>query len=351
MSTLCPQPRCPETVHSRAYRQSGSAGPGDGCSVDRLAIVETLLAARGGLLRRDELLESGPVSESWVRRHLRVGHLQEPFPGIVAVGTNPLSDAQRMAAAVLFAGSDAVVSHESALVLWQLGQTRESVVHVAVPTGSTRRSATGLVVHQRHSTAVAFRCGIPVVPPAEALRAVATVWPLDRQRFSVMEAMRLQLLRPADLLDGAPRRGLGALRLLYEEAAAGAVSGGEAKYWRILKDAGLPLPELNVPVVAQGHRYVLDGCWGDIGLAAEIDGRSVHALPAAFEADRIRQNHLHTSGIVVIRFTVRQVMATPSDVVAQTRAALAAVGRRSDANPLLIKPQRDRSRGRPRRSA
>lgn len=152
----------------------------------------------------------------------------------------------------------------------------------------------------------------------------------DRLRLATFDAIRRRLIVPEDL-GGGPTAGRAILRQLREEAVAGAAAGGEAKYWRLLKDARLPLPQLNAEVFTGRGRYFVDALWRELGLGAEIDGRSVHGQAHAFEADRARQNAIQTAGIVLIRFPVSQVLGDPDGVVRETRAALdaraAALGR------------------------
>lgn len=107
-------------------------------------------------------------------------------------------------------------------------------------------------------------------------------------------------------------------------AAAGAASGGEAVYWRLIVDSGLPVPQLNVPFTTERGNYVLDAWWRDWDLAAEIDGRRHHV--DAFEADRVRQNELHAAGLLLIRFPVAQVLGDPQEVLRITELALSQRG-------------------------
>jgi very-short-patch-repair endonuclease len=108
---------------------------------------------------------------------------------------------------------------------------------------------------------------------------------------------------------------MGAMRQLHEEAVAGAESGGEAQFYRLMKDSGIPLPQLQVVIDTSLGPKRLDAYWEQFRLGVEIDGRSVHAQRDAFENDRTRQNAIHATGELIIRFSVRQVMSESRDVV------------------------------------
>jgi very-short-patch-repair endonuclease len=141
-----------------------------------------------------------------------------------------------------------------------------------------------------------------------------------------LAAVQRGLVTASELADtsGVPRRSLGQWSQVAHEAAAGAESGGEGLYWRLVHESPLPDPALNQWVVAAGHRYRVDALWPELGLGAEIDGREHHTRVADFERDHRRQNHLHAQGIMLIRFTVRQLLDDPQEVLRQTGVNLAA---------------------------
>ena len=196
---------------------------------------------------------------------------------------------------------------------------------MAVPHGSHRVCVRGIVVHQdRHLDGANIIGGIPVVSPATMLAQMAGVLNDNDFRCLAAETVAKQLVTIDEMLavPRASRRAGRIIRLVAEELWAGALSGGEARYWRAVKESGLPLPELNALVrTSQGDKYV-DGVWRDYGLGHEIDGRSVHALQQAFVSDRRRQNAIQLEGLVLIRFAVSDVFQHPDEVVATTRAAL-----------------------------
>lgn len=280
-----------------------------------------MLSAHDGVVRHADLVRAG-VSSGWLRRRLDDGSLVEPFPGVVSRDTDAGS---RLLAAQVFGGAGARLSHVTAAHVLGLRRThRDDPIHVAVPHGRKRRSVPGLTVHQcMHAGEV--RIGpLRVVPLPQTLLDLVPALGLDEVRFLATEAIRRGRVTAAALRsDVRPHRhSAGDWGALLQELDAGALSGGEARYWRAVADAGLPLPELNAPVAAGRSTYYVDALWRDYGLGAEIDGFRVHGHAAAFDADRARQNALQSANIVLIRFPVAQVMREPRAVAEQTRTAL-----------------------------
>jgi very-short-patch-repair endonuclease len=110
------------------------------------------------------------------------------------------------------------------------------------------------------------------------------------------------------------------------EVGAGARSAGEAAFRELVRQAGLPEPELNVDVRTAGGRYCVDMLWRKYGVAVEIDGMEWHLNAEFWRRDLLRQNHLHAAGVVVLRFPVTRLTADPTGVIAEIRATLEARG-------------------------
>lgn len=284
-----------------------------------------VLDSGDGLAHRRDLVAAG-VHRNWIAREIKAGRLFQPLPGVLSRRDDAWDLMPRLRAALLFAGRDAALAHRTALAAWQLTRPPGpgEAIHVAVPHGTLPRvpRSADLIVHQRLRGPAAYRSGLPVVPVPEALRALAVDSPISEVRLLAFDALSSRMVLPADLIEGASRRVSAVMRLIVEEAHAGALSGGEATYWRLIKDAGLPLPELNAWCPTPEGGYMVDALWRRLLLAAEIDGRSVHAQEHAFEADRERQNRLHISGLVLIRFPVSMVLNQGPRVVRDTRDAL-----------------------------
>ena len=196
-----------------------------------------------------------------------------------------------------------------------------------VARGVRRRSFPAVVVRQSGSGWREIRAGLPVTDIITTLRDLAAQMSLNDFRCLVTEAVRVGALTPDDLMNqpGMAKKVAARVRLVAAESIAGAISGGEAGYWRLVHDSSLPDPGAQ----RQGHPSTIGSsssmpCGTSSASGVEIDGREVHAQQAAFDEDRIRQNLIQTHGILLLRFTVAQVFAEPDRVLAMTDATLRA---------------------------
>jgi very-short-patch-repair endonuclease len=112
---------------------------------------------------------------------------------------------------------------------------------------------------------------------------------------------------------------LEAARLLAPAEAAPTRSALERRFLGVIREAGLPRPEVNHTV----GPYEIDFAWLEQRVLVEVDGWQAHGHRLAFERDRARDAELTAMGYVVLRFTWRQVRDTPLLVAAQVARALA----------------------------
>src|SRR4051812_13255142 len=74
-------------------------------------------SSQHGLLTREQALSLG-MSSSALSRRVSSGQWERVYPGVYRVVAAPVTQAQTLLAAVLWAGEGATVSHFSALSLW-----------------------------------------------------------------------------------------------------------------------------------------------------------------------------------------------------------------------------------------
>jgi very-short-patch-repair endonuclease len=87
--------------------------------------------------------------------------------------------------------------------------------------------------------------------------------------------------------------------------------------------AGLPPPQLQIPIRHPDGIYYADMGYRERRLLIEADGRDHHAEWHQVGKDFVRQNALVAGGWRVLRFTWAQVMYQPDMVIGAIRAALA----------------------------
>ena len=124
---------------------------------------------------------------------------------------------------------------------------------------------------------------------------------------------------------GHGRSGAATVRSLLTEQAPDHITRSELedRFLALCQGAGLPPPEVNTLVEANGATYEVDFLWRDNHLVVETDGWGPHHTRTAFEADRRRDADLLVAGLRVARFTWRQITHDPERVKA-TVASLAA---------------------------
>lgn len=86
---------------------------------------------------------------------------------------------------------------------------------------------------------------------------------------------------------------------------------------------GLPAPDCNRQIKADGKRVEVDFLWPEQRLVVEADGKRVHGNHVAFERDRMRDRALQLSGYRVVRFTYLQIDKEPEAVISTIRRMLA----------------------------
>jgi very-short-patch-repair endonuclease len=107
--------------------------------------------------------------------------------------------------------------------------------------------------------------------------------------------------------------------LEYDPAAAvDTRSELERRFFELIREADLPLPQINV--VVEG--LVVDAYWPWAQLVVELQGYAWHSDPETFERDHDRISGLKLAGYEVLAFTWRQVTRKPAWVVATVSALL-----------------------------
>ena len=106
-------------------------------------------------------------------------------------------------------GPDSVISHDSALALYELSDALPSAIHVTVPPTASRRHL-GLRLHTNRISAqeITYYDALPVTTVARTIADVALAGLADELvEQAVQEAIRNGLVTPALLLAAAEPRG------------------------------------------------------------------------------------------------------------------------------------------------
>jgi very-short-patch-repair endonuclease len=238
-------------------------------------------------------------------------------------------------AAVLACGEGAVLSHRDAAMLWDLRETNRRAIDVTAP-GVRRRSRPRIAFHGAalHADDCAEVDGIPVTSVARTLLDLAEVVDSTQLRRAYEAAERRRLLDVnalKSLLDRSNgRRGVPALLALldYDPAeATDSKSELESMFLDVVREAGLPLPQLNVLV----EGYLVDAYWPAARLVVELQSYEHHAHRQAFERDNSKLARLQVAGYAVLPLTYRKLRDERAAVVGALWAILGARANASEA--------------------
>lgn len=288
------------------------------------------LIGEAGWITGPELLEQ--VSRSTVRTWVASGQLVRLAPGVFALPTAADSWRVRVAAAVQ--GRSAVVSHVTALALWELVEHPSGPVHITVEPSASHQGPAGVVVH-RAPNAYAERRRAVGLPVTTVERAVVDTWgsvggPARADvRAAAITAVRRRLCRAADLTHELARStrlpGRAELGTLVALLADGCQS--ELEIWgclEVLRAPGMPAFVQQHRVAVGGEIFMLDAACEESMLAVEMDGAAWHGSRQQRERDIRRDSLVATIGWQTLRYSFARLTQAPEACRRDIRAVHAA---------------------------
>lgn len=250
--------------------------------------------------------------------------------GVYAFGHRRLAIEGRWLAAVLAAGSGAVLSHRDAAALHGMRKRPESR-KMSVTTTSAARTIAGVWLYPRrtlHPDDVTVVRGVPATSAARTLvdlapmltagQLAATLGEADRRRLLDTAAVERALRRTKSRHGHGHRRLTTALDAHRRHGAALLRSELEERFLDLVIAAGLPRPRLNAPLTG----FQVDALWPAHRVVVELDGWAHHKQREAAARDRDKTNRLQLDGHLVLRFMHGDLVARPTEVAAAIRAAL-----------------------------
>jgi REase_MTES_1575/Transcriptional regulator, AbiEi antitoxin len=299
------------------------------CSDPVDALISALADRQHGVVARRQLVELG-VSDRAIHARLPRRLLVPLHRGVYAFGHDKLTLEGRWLAAVLAAGSGAVLSHRDAAALHGMRKPPESR-KVSVSTPSAAKGTPRLWVYGRrqfHDEDVTVVKGIPTTSPARTLvdlapmltagQLQATIGEADRRGLLDVGATERALRRTKGRHGQGHRRLLAALEAHEQRGITLLRSELEERFLDLVIAASLPTPALNAPAAG----FEVDALWRDERLAVELDSWAHHKEREAAAWDREKSNRLQNAGYRVLRFMHGDLVRRPQDVAAQIRNAL-----------------------------
>jgi hypothetical protein len=266
------------------------------------------------------------------------GRWQQPCRGVVVAHSGPLTEKQRLWAALIWAGPGAVLGGLTAA--WLDGFTgfgdrkanRQS--HVIVPSGrALQRQSPDLPIIVHYSTMLGDADVHPARQPrrtriARSLVDAASWMDTERGARAVLAAgVQQRLVRPADLsrvVDANRRRYR--RKLMAEtlgDIAGGAQALSELDFARlVIRSYSLPEPDRQSRRKdSDGKWRYLDVVWEEAKVVVEIDGAQ-HMDAQQYWDDMSRDNDLQIGGYLVLRFPSWLVRHHPEYVADRIRRAI-----------------------------
>jgi hypothetical protein len=241
--------------------------------------IRQLAEQQHGVVARWQLLALG-LSSRAIDGRIADDQLIPLYAGVYAIGHRVVTGRGYLMAAVLACGPSAVLSHKSAGSLWEIVSTNQARVDVTIP-GAGRRSQPGIRVHRArrlHSEDITTRDGIPVTSVARTIHDLAGVQRPPQLVETIEQADREQRLNIPAIQRAIDRRstvkGTRHLRRIVADytEAPDTRSRLERRFLRLVTDAGLRVPQLNVTLAG----FRVDAYWPQWQLAVELDGRGYH---------------------------------------------------------------------------
>lgn len=294
-----------------------------------------------GIVTSVEITRAG-ISEARLRWLVKRGVLVSLGRGLYAraaeakelrsspVGTSALE----VVAAVAAVGPEAVGSHRDAATIHGLDllSSRRTGVDLTRDRGlrGSRSSRPGIRLHTaalppEHRT---VRRGAPITSVARTVVDLARTSSFREGVVVADSALRGQQTTKAELravikaCDRWP--GIARARQVVEFSDALSESAFESISRVVFRDAGLPPPELQVWVGADGIVVGrADFYWREYATIAEADGALKYADPDRAKMQLRRDAELREAGFEVVHFTWQELHINPAQVVRSIRAAFA----------------------------
>ncbi|ORB71885.1 hypothetical protein [Mycobacterium scrofulaceum] len=221
----------------------------------------------------------------------------------------------RLAALDVFMGRHAVACMGTAAALYGFDTENTMAIHVLDP-GIRMRPTGGLMVHQRTGARLQRIGGRLATAPAWTAVEVARQLRRPRALATLDAALRSMWCTRNEIGQAVEeqrgRRGIVAVRALLPLADGRAESAMESEARLVMLDRGLPLPELQHPIVGRdGELWRVDFAWPDMRLAAEYESIDWHVGRTEMLRDKSRWARIQELGWTIIPIVVDDVRREP----------------------------------------
>ncbi|HTI27351.1 MAG TPA: hypothetical protein VL652_40585 [Kutzneria sp.] len=251
------------------------------------------------------------------------------LPGILMLSNGQPTARQRLEAALLHGGPDALVTGTAAARQYGLQQVPpDDVIHMLIPHDQHIHS-TGFAVVERtiHMPGAVSRNGLRLAPVDRAVLDAARRWrKIDPVRALLIETVQQNGSAPTDLmveLNFGSRRGTALPRRVLYELEVGLRSVAESHGLEVWRKSGLPPVVWNAPLYDTKGAFVAmpDAWFDDVALAWEIDSYDWHFDAKSYARTVARNTRYASAGIAVVQTLPSRLRSEPAAVIAELRAA------------------------------
>jgi very-short-patch-repair endonuclease len=271
---------------------------------------------------------------------LRSGRWQPLQRGVYATFSGRPSRDAELWAAVLRAGPQAILSHQTAAEVDGLTSKRSAVIHVQVPVTARVDPVPGVCIHRSERLAEARH---PSHTPPRT-RIEETVLDLTQSAKTIdgafgwlCQACGSRLTRPEFLLTALAKRPKVRWRAVLlsalDDIGDGANSVLEVRYVRdVERPHGLPRARRQAKMARSSGPIYLDNLVERYRTCIELDGKAAHPVAERWR-DIARDNASAADGIITLRYGWPDVTERPCQTAAQIAAVIGQRGWTGQATP------------------
>ncbi|MET0316647.1 MAG: hypothetical protein ABW188_07455 [Rhodococcus fascians] len=281
-------------------------------------------AEDGGVLTTRRLLET--VTRARLRTLTKRGSIHQAAHGVYVI-ESPTTRLRLRALEVAYK-CRVTACLGTAAELFGFDTEGASDLHIHDPGDKHVKGYRGVFAHQRLGAPVTSLRGQLVTAASWTAVEVARSLARSRALATLDASLAVGACTHADLVSAADaqrgRRGIVAVRPLIDMADGSAQSPMESECRLLFRDAGLPSPTLQHPVLDDWGvpRFYLDFAWKDALLAGEYDGDEFHSSPLAVRRDKARTAWLQERGWLVVPITADDVRRRHRELIARLRHQL-----------------------------
>lgn len=282
-----------------------------------------LLKRQRRAVSRKQVMALG-ISDAMIRARLASGHWQAAFPGTYIAHNGDVAYLSLVWAALLYAGTDAIASYDTAAYLHGLIATPPIDVHVTVPASRRVTAHSGLVIHlasraadqeQPFSAPVRTRVEETVLDLAETKTRPDDVAGVLTNACQKRKTTVLALRAGVEQRKKLRHRGL--INEILTAIAGGAESVLEWRYYRdVERPHGLPKGRRQLTRRRNGKGEALDVVYEAYQVIVELDGEAFH-LGKQRVRDRARDNHGVVHDHATLRYGWPELTTAPCDTARQ----------------------------------